>query len=300
MADDIPREEVRFRLLVLACSLLSVAAGFIGLLGWSLGLPSLTSLWSGRIPMAPSTAMLFVLGLGVTVFRVKQPAYRLLFAWWLVEVAFNGFSNPYPQPPISRMHAVVPPVAALAALGFDAVIRPFTDVSPYRRLISDRNWRFAGGTLAIAALLPVVLYLNLYRFWYQLPRRFGTPTNENVVLRIYREPQCQGRSVVMIAKDPLSLLPKMLGSYHVQPEPVYLYYPTALALVSVAASETDVAAPLPDVGDPDCIIVQPGDNGAQLQAVLDGIPRRFPGYRGVEYRDPSRIRVAYLFERPEE
>ncbi|MBI5285717.1 MAG: hypothetical protein HY874_11545 [Chloroflexi bacterium] len=248
----------------------------------------------------PLTAMLFVLGLGVTVFRVKQPAYRLLCTWWLIEVAFNGFSNPYPQPPISRMHAVVPPVAALAALGFDAIIRPFTDVSPYRRLVSDRNWRFAGGTLAIAALLPVVLYLNLYRFWYQLPRRFGTPTNETVVLRIYREPQCEGRNVVMIAKDPLSLLPKMLGSYHVKPEPVYLYYPTALMLVSSPVSQTDVAAPLPDVGEPDCIIVQPGDNGAQLQAVLSGIPKRFPGYAGVEYRDPSRIRLAYLFVKPQE
>ncbi len=64
----------------------------------------------------PLTAMLFVLGLGVTVFRIKRPAYFLLFVWWIVEVAFNGFSNPYPQPPISRMHAVVPPVAALAAI----------------------------------------------------------------------------------------------------------------------------------------------------------------------------------------
>ncbi len=244
----------------------------------------------------PLTAMLFVLGLGVVVFRVRRPAYRLLLIWWLVEVAFNGFSNPYPMPPISRMQAVVLPVAALAALAVDAIIAPFTDVSPLRRWVSDRNWRLAGTALAIGVLVPAILYLNLYRFWYQLPRRFGTPTNETVMFMIYRQPQCEGRHVVMIAKDPLALLPKMLGSYHVEPEPTYLYYPAAIALV--AALPPDVAAPSPDIGEPACIIIQPTDTPGALATVLAGLPHRFPGFVGQEFRDPSGQRVAILFAPP--
>jgi hypothetical protein len=240
----------------------------------------------------PLTAMLFVLGLGVTVFRIKRPAYRLLFVWWIVEVAFNGFSNPYPQPPISRMHAVVPPVAALAAIAFDTIIRPFSDVSPYRRWVSDQNWRAAVSTGAICALLPVVLYLNLYRFWYQLPRRYGTPTNENVMLLAYRQPQCEGQPVVMIAKDPLSLLPKMLGSYHVAPEPVYVYYPAAVELVR-GAPPAGVAAPQPGVGNPACVIVQPVDNPDFQARVLAGVPERFPGFVGERLVDPSGQRYAF-------
>jgi len=242
----------------------------------------------------PVTAALFVLGLGVVVFRIKRPAYRLLFIWWIVEVAFNGFSNPYPQPPISRMQAAVLPVGVCAALAVDAVARPLADRSLLRRWVSDRNWRVAGSAVAVAAVVPLVLYLNLYRFWYQLPRRFGTPTNETVVFRIYREPECDGRNVVVIAKDPLALLAKMMASYHVKPMPTFLYYPTAMALVSPNFPAGSASA-APNVGRPDCIIVQPSDVVGQTATVLNGIPRRFPGYVGQEFRDPSHERLSFLF-----
>ncbi len=54
----------------------AASAGGLALLGWSLGLPVLASLGAGKIPMAPSTAMLFVL-YGVTlVLRVRAPRHR--------------------------------------------------------------------------------------------------------------------------------------------------------------------------------------------------------------------------------
>ncbi|TAK55663.1 MAG: hypothetical protein EPO22_14305 [Dehalococcoidia bacterium] len=245
----------------------------------------------------PVTAALFVLGLGVVVFRIKRPAYRLVFLWWIVEVAFNGFSNPYPQPPISRMQAAVLPVGVCAALAVDAIARPLTERSFNARWISDRNWRAIGSAAAVAAVVPLVLYLNLYRFWYQLPRRFGTPTNETVVFRLATSPPCQGGNVVIIAKDPLSLLDKMMDSYHVQPKPTFLYYPAAMALVS-DTPPAGGTAPAPAVGSPDCIIVQPNDRPGQLQTVLGGIPQRFPGYVGAEYHDPSGLRLAFMFTKP--
>ncbi len=246
----------------------------------------------------PVTAALFVLGLGVVVARIKRPAYRLVFLWWIVEVAFNGFSNPYPQPPISRMQAAVLPVGVCAALAVDAIARPLTERSFRASWVSDRNWRVIGSTAAVAAVVPLVLYLNLYRFWYQLPRRFGTPTNETVVFRLATSPPCKGGDVVIVAKDPLSLLAKIMDSYHVKPKPTFLYYPAALAMVSDEQSAGGTAA-APAVGSPDCIIVQPNDQPGQLQTVLGGIPRRFPGYEGAEYHDPSGIHIAFMFAKPE-
>jgi hypothetical protein len=145
--------------------------------------------------------------------------------------------------------------------------------------------------------VPIVLYLNLYRFWYQLPRRFGTPTNETVVVRLYQGPQCRGRNVLIIAKDPLALLAKVFASYRVHPMPTFMYYPTAMALVGPEA-RPGAATVAPDVGTPDCIIVQPTSVPGQSQAVLAGIPRRFPGFVGLEYHDPSGNRVSFLFTRP--
>lgn len=76
MADDIPQKAIRFRLLVRIGSLLVTGAGFITLLGWILQLPFLTGLGSGRIPMAPNTALLFVL-YGIAAFlRAQLPTHR--------------------------------------------------------------------------------------------------------------------------------------------------------------------------------------------------------------------------------
>lgn len=57
---------VRTRLTRL-CAMLAAGFGCTGLLGWALGLPLLTSFGPNWIPMAPSTALLFLL-LGIAVF----------------------------------------------------------------------------------------------------------------------------------------------------------------------------------------------------------------------------------------
>jgi PAS domain S-box-containing protein len=48
------------------CGILATGIGFVALLGWLAGIPTLSSFGPGRIPMAPSTALLFLLyGAGV-------------------------------------------------------------------------------------------------------------------------------------------------------------------------------------------------------------------------------------------
>jgi PAS domain S-box-containing protein len=68
-------------ILILICGSLAAGIGFVALLGWLAGLPILFSLDSGRIPMPPSAALLFLLyGLGVVLLphsSSSRPAFRI-------------------------------------------------------------------------------------------------------------------------------------------------------------------------------------------------------------------------------
>ena len=80
MKDSVVQDSIPYGTLVRVCALVTAGAGFAALIGWVLGLPSMTSLGSGKIPMAPSTALLFVL-YGIAAFlRARSPprsgAYR--------------------------------------------------------------------------------------------------------------------------------------------------------------------------------------------------------------------------------
>ena len=57
--------------------IVAAAIGFVALLGWGLGLPLLASFGAGLIPMAPSTAVLFVLYGTAVLLRARTPVGRL-------------------------------------------------------------------------------------------------------------------------------------------------------------------------------------------------------------------------------
>src|SRR3990172_7133657 len=64
------------RLLNASFSVFVAGIGVVALVGWALGLPALAGLGPGRIPVAPSTAVMFVL-YAVTVFlRAHLPLHR--------------------------------------------------------------------------------------------------------------------------------------------------------------------------------------------------------------------------------
>ncbi len=80
-------EPPRFRLLISICAAFVAGVGLVALLGWVLGLPVLASLGSGMIPVAPSTAELFVLYAVSLFLRSDQPLPR----WkYLAGMSING------------------------------------------------------------------------------------------------------------------------------------------------------------------------------------------------------------------
>ena len=74
MKDNVVQDRIPYGTLVRVCALVTAGVGFAALIGWVRGLPTLTSLGFGKIPMAPSTALLFVL-YGIAAFlRVRSPS----------------------------------------------------------------------------------------------------------------------------------------------------------------------------------------------------------------------------------
>jgi len=70
-----------FRLMIRICAIFVAGVGFVSLLGWALDLPILATLGSGKIPVAPSTALMFVLYAGAIILRTYLPKGRI--ATWV-------------------------------------------------------------------------------------------------------------------------------------------------------------------------------------------------------------------------
>ncbi|MFH1019127.1 MAG: hypothetical protein V1782_00740, partial [Pseudomonadota bacterium] len=69
----VARGPMPFQLLIRVCTGFVAVAGGLALLGWMLGSPFLSSLGSGTIPVAPSTAFLFVLYAMAISLRSRPP-----------------------------------------------------------------------------------------------------------------------------------------------------------------------------------------------------------------------------------
>ncbi|MBI5506496.1 MAG: GAF domain-containing protein, partial [Deltaproteobacteria bacterium] len=81
--------EVPYRRFVSACGVLAAATGLVALIGWAEGVPVLASLGSGKIPMAPSTAVLLVL-YGITIVLRARSASSRAAVWFGVAVHCAG------------------------------------------------------------------------------------------------------------------------------------------------------------------------------------------------------------------
>ncbi len=70
------RAQIWFRALNRICAIFVAVIGIVALLGWALELPFLASLGQGMIPVAPSTALFFVLYAAVVLLRTYFPTHR--------------------------------------------------------------------------------------------------------------------------------------------------------------------------------------------------------------------------------
>lgn len=79
----------RLRPLISICAMFVASVGFVSLLGWALELPVLASLGSGNIPVAPSTAVMFVMYAGAIFLRIHPRNSRVSY-WTGVSINAAG------------------------------------------------------------------------------------------------------------------------------------------------------------------------------------------------------------------
>jgi len=176
---------VRFRLLIGICGMFASIIGIIGLLGWVLGIPILASLGPGNIPMAPSTAVMFVL-YGVTVFLCSRfsrtgvywtgltiHAAGALIALSLAVLSYQGIHPEIEHLGFSILHApgVMPlghmsPVTALCFL--------LASLSFLASLSSSHSRPWRGNTAwLLACLLLTISYLFILAYLFGTPLLYG-------------------------------------------------------------------------------------------------------------------------------
>ncbi len=215
----------------------------------------------------PVTAVLYALGIGVVLTRLRHPAFRLVLVWWFVSLAVTGFTNPYPTVAITRLHYVIPVAALLAALAFDQ------SLGPVMERLRRPGVRVAVATVALGLFMVPVLYLNLHRFWYETPHEQGTPTPEAVAVRAYFSDECRDnpQGVTVIAYVPGALLQLVFDAYQLGDRaPDIFNFPDAL--VALDAKEAE-GATLKD----GCFVLIPHHDAPDLwQEVRDRIQGMYP------------------------
>jgi PAS domain S-box-containing protein len=177
-----------FRILSRICAVLVAGIGLIALLGWFFGLPLLSTLGSGRIPVAPSTAAMFVLYSIALFLRVHLPSHRgsywiglsinsagALVALLLFILSYQGIHpdaehlgftivNRAGEIPKGHMSPVTALCFLFAALSFLASHAS----SP------DRPWR-AIVAWWLACLLMMICFVLALAYLYGEPLFYGSP-----------------------------------------------------------------------------------------------------------------------------
>jgi len=164
----------RFRIIPLACALLTVMLGLLTLAGWISGLSSLASVRVKYIPMAPSTAVCFsLLGVGL-VLQIWRPTLRWIpriFAGIVLLVALAklvefglGFQfgiDAWLVPDPGQFGAVpTGRMSPVTALNFVFAAEGLV------RLAGDRRGEWAG---VFGSIVVIVSSLVLVGYWYGTP-----------------------------------------------------------------------------------------------------------------------------------
>jgi 4-amino-4-deoxy-L-arabinose transferase-like glycosyltransferase len=170
------------------------------------------------------SAPLALLGLAYAATRVRDAGHRLLVIWFLVAITASGLFHPRQEEINSRLHFVLPPMAAFAGIALDRSIDAFAGTIGHSRL------RPALSAAGAAAVLFTVLGLNLYRHWEVSPERItvsGPAMDAAIALREVQRPACDVSATrnAVFAENPFPLMPLIFDIYGWQgKEPLLFYY----------------------------------------------------------------------------
>jgi hypothetical protein len=229
----------------------------------------------------PVTAVLAILGIGLAIRWWARPLCKLILLWTLLAMAITALLSPYPITAITRLLFDVPPLALLAALAARQVWR-LVRWPEGSRLAGEGVQRVAGMGAA-AALLAVVLGLNLYRFWVYMPAHMHL-TQDAVVIGALRSGICgpePNRTIVVMRGH--GLLRGALTSYGPERDlPQFITH-----------EQLRPGQPIP-LDSARCIIFgDPNDDPARR--AMEDITRAHPGGTMSRFSDRAGIATVQIF-----
>lgn len=151
------------------------------------------------------TVTLAVAGLFVSLVRIRHTGYRAISIWFVVAATVAGVFSEYGDVTISRLHYVLPAIAAFAGIGADRLVAALSETSK-----SDAVRRFVGiGTFVLVA--PVVFIVNGQHFFGYSASHSPT-IGETVVLRELETATCKDQPLrnVVYRSGPDQLLDLVL------------------------------------------------------------------------------------------
>jgi 4-amino-4-deoxy-L-arabinose transferase-like glycosyltransferase len=221
----------------------------------------------------PISAVLFALGLGLAIGKVRHPAFRLLLVWWALSLAVTGLANPRAEVTITRLHYVIPAACALAAVGLERALAPLLSFAKRPAVEAAA----ASGMLALV-MVPV-LFLNLHRALVETPLADGLVV-EAVVVRAVVSDECDAPpAAAVVTPFPEGLLRGIFLAYKLgDGSPQLMNYDAVLP-----------GGPLADGQWQGCIIVDPQvqDDPARLEALLAQIRLLYPNKQHEALTDPA-------------
>lgn len=131
----------------------------------------------------PITAAFFLLGLGYAIGTWRDIRSRLLLSWFVIGTITTGVLSKYDHVSVSRLLYQLPVVALLAAWAFDQMLTLISVYLPIRV-------RGVAASFAIVALISAVSYLNLHRWYVEMPTHLPSGS-EAVLMRTALDSRCR-------------------------------------------------------------------------------------------------------------
>lgn len=145
------------------------------------------------------TGILFLIGLILSIIKLKQYKYFSLITWFCLSFLTTGIFSKFSYPAISRLNYLIPVICIFAAIGLEALLK----------IMSKK-------IVIIFQIVVVILigYLNFYRFYVVTPTKYQI-TREAMAIRAWQT-YCRNKSTMILDREPEPLLSLAIDAYQMK------------------------------------------------------------------------------------
>ena len=154
---------------------------------------------------------LAILGIGVAVGKWRRTD-KMLIVWFLITLFATAALSPHDRVPITRMYVNLLPLALICGVG----------LSVSMDWIKDHETR---KLIALAAILTLILFLNIWRFQVETPTRIYHYSLESLAIKAWHSEECARSDDTLFIGSDTHPMDIVLAAYvsQVDPPAIALY-----------------------------------------------------------------------------